>query len=255
MSFIGVRYFGLDAAVTGGLLYGTGEALTTLISYALSSGGAGGSGLEIIIPIIANGILGMLAISIFPIHWLLQYRPDQPMFALGMMIPWILCGFVTAILFAKNTKEGFWMIFAIGIGMTVVGVGFYMLIVSVVGANVPGAGAIVGVIDGLFNGLTDLDPIPAIAFACLEGAFIGGVFGAFAGALKYKPGEQEEGTVKSAKPGKAKKQKQDKDYPAFGAPAGSLTTMSTTSMPNKCPYCGFNLTGKTAFCTNCGNKL
>lgn len=245
MAFIATAYFDLTAAITGGLINGLGSGLTTLLSSFTQLGGAGP-----VLAVFLNGLMGIVVLSIFPIHWLLVYRPDEPMFALAMMIPWILTGFLTAILFAKSTKEGFWMIFTIGIIMSVIGI-LLIFGLGALGNQIPGGGAISGVIDGLFIGLTDLNPIMAILFACLEGAGIGGVFGAFAGAIKYKPGEEEYVAKKASK---KEKQKEVKSYDGFGGPSLE-TTKTTSSSPNNCPYCGTRLSGSVSFCTNCGNKL
>jgi hypothetical protein len=256
MAWVAVTFFGLDAAISGGLIYGLGGALDTIFTMLMASqGGGGAAALGAILPIISGGIIGIASLSIFPIHWVLTYRPDEPMFALAMMIPWILCGFLTALIFAKSTKEGFWMIFAIGITMAVMGVGMYILITVVLPQALgPAAGALVGVIDGIFLGLTDLTPIPAILSATLEGAFIGGVFGALAGAIKYKPGEEE------YDPKSKKKQKASppKNYDAFGGSTSmpaQQTSMPTTKSAVKCKYCGANIPPGMNFCTNCGNKL
>jgi hypothetical protein len=244
MAFISATYFDLTAAITGGLITGLGSGLSYLLSNTQQLGGAG-----LLVSILLNGILGVITLSIFPIHWLLIYRPGEPMFALAMMIPWLLCGFLTAILFAKSAKEGFWMIFTIGIIMSIMGI---LLIIGLgaLSANIPGGGAITGVIDGLFIGLTDLPPIFAILMACLEGAFIGGIFGAFAGALKYNPNKDEYKPKKS----KTERAPEAKSYESFGGP--NVQQMPTQAAgPRKCPYCSATLPGSVSFCTNCGNKV
>jgi hypothetical protein len=88
----------------------------------------------------------------------------------------------------------------------------------------------------------------------LEGAFIGAVFGAFIGSLKYKP-SKEEYQPKRGK--KEKKQKAPKTYNSFGGSKVTEPSFQTTTKADdrKCKYCGSALPPGSSFCTNCGNKV
>lgn len=244
----------MDAAISGGLFVGLGDAIIMAFELAASSaGGQAGQVLGILGPVISGGMLGLMSILIFPIHWLLTYRPDNVLYALAIMLPWILTGSLSALIFAKSSKEGFFLPLITGILAAGVGVGLFAGIGAL--SSQPGIGIAAGIIDGIFNGLTDLGPIPATLTATLEGAFIGSVFGAFIGALKYKP-SKEEYQPKRGK--KEKKQKPPKTYESFGGSAKvTEPTFQTTTKSDdrKCKYCGAALPPGSSFCTNCGNKV
>jgi zinc ribbon protein len=211
-------------------------------------------------------------ILLFPIHWVLQYRPDHPEFALAMMIPWVLCVFISGLMFAKNMKDGFMIGIKLAIGYIVVGI----LVVTAIGAimaNIPGGQAI---FDSLILGLTDLSPTAAVIFSCIEGGLIGGVFGALAGAIRYKPGEEynpkgksgkeentnafggqaQPATVYGAPVGQpmyqAPTDQVPRGQPAYQAPVGQPQGIPAKS--DFCVNCGAALEPGVQFCTQCGQR-
>lgn len=207
MSWIAFNFFGLDAAITGGLLTNIGPALSTL---AAASGVPGAS-------VLVGGLIGFIMILIFPLHWMLYFRPDEPMFALAIIIPWVLMGFITSIIWAKSTKEGFMLPMITGILLIVVAIFLFQFALPFIATQ---AGVnMTPIFDSLFQGLAglpDSNPLgdlPAVAImilAILEGSLVGGVFGALAGAIRYDPAS---GTYQPKSSGKSKP---SKTYQAFG---------------------------------------
>lgn len=195
MSAIAFNYMGLDAAVSGGLITNMGGAFN-IIGEMLGSPFIG---------FLLSGFAGFFSIIIFPLHWLLFFRPDEPLFALALLLPWILSGFITGWIFAKNTKEGFLLPIYSGIIIIIIVGGIIGLINN----------ALYGLLDGIFNGLAGVPgggvgAVGTIILAVLEGSLVGGLFGALAGAIRYDP---KAGTYSP----KQKKTPQ-KTYNAFGAP-------------------------------------
>jgi hypothetical protein len=244
MAWISFSVFDLGSAVTGGLFTGIGEGLDYVFDSLLPANLA-------FLKILSGGILGIMLITIFPIHWLLQYRPDEPVFAVAMLVPWVLCIFITAILFAKNTKEGFWVGIKLGIAYLVPGAAIFAALPLLPD---PAGSIAEGISSGIFAGLTDL-PYPwlAITLACLEGSFIGAVFGALAGALKYKPDASYE-PKKSKRSKKSKTASASPAEPSYGAySAASVSGSSAKS--DFCTNCGAKLQPGMDFCTSCGQRI
>jgi len=248
MAWISFSFFDLGSAVTGGLFTGIGEGLDYVFDSLLPENLA-------FLKVVSGGLMGILLITIFPIHWLLQYRPDEPVFAVAMMIPWVLCIFITAILFAKNTKEGFWVGIKLGIAYLVPGAAIFAALPYL---PEPAGSIAEGISGGLFQGLTDM-PYPwlAITLACLEGSFIGAVFGALAGAIKYKPDDSYE--PKKSKKGKKKSKKSKKQdespaEPSYGA-YSAHTGAGSAAKSDFCTNCGAKLQPGMDFCTSCGQRI
>ena len=245
MAWISFVVFDLSSAITGGVFQNLGEALNTLLIQTVPENLGG------VASLFAGGLLGILMIVVFPIHWLLQYRPDEPVFAIAMMIPWILVAFISALLWARDMKEGFLMGIKIAVYWMVLGIGIYLLLARVLGAEVPGIDPI---LTGLTTGLTDLSPIAAIALACLEGGLIGSVFGGLAGAIRYKPNTRYR--PKSSR--KAKKKDafgqayEETEAPAYGS--SFQASSDKGSGGDFCTNCGKKLEPGEDFCTNCGTK-
>lgn len=244
MAWISFTVFDLGAAITGGLFVNIGDAITILMEMALGDQ-AGGLGLSIIV----GGIIAVAMVTIFPLHWVLQYRPDEPLYALAVILPWILCTFISALLFAKTMKEGFLTGVFIGLGYMILGLVIVIGLKAVLESGVPGGSAL---IDGVFRGLTDNPPETAIILACLEGGLIGGVFGALAGAIRYNPNAEAEGYVPKAAQSNA---------PAFGSQSYATSipppSYAQTSAPPTAPptYAAATDSAPKDFCTNCGAKL
>ncbi len=256
MSAIAFTVFDLGSAITGGLFTNVGDAITGLLQMA--SPEAGG-----LISIIVNGFMGLFLILIFPVHWILAYRPGDAGYALALIIPWILAVFITSIIFSRSAKEGFYTGLWLGGGFMIVGlILIFGLTALLTSSGGPEAAIFTGAINGFYLGLTDLPPFWAIFLSCLEGGLVGGAFGALAGAIRFKPGDEE------YKPKTPKSKKKRKSASAFGSPEpapqqppasayglGSSTSQTSTSSLKVCPNCGTPVDGDTAFCTNCGNKV
>ena len=255
MSAIAFTVFDLGAAITGGLFTNIGTTITSALQILSPEAGA-------IISIFVNGFMGLFLILLFPVHWLLAYRPGDAVYALALIIPWILAVFITAIIFSRSAKEGFLTGLWLGGGFMVVGIGLIYGVTALIEASGEGGGGIfTGVIDGFYIGLTDLPPFLAIFLSCLEGGLIGGAFGALAGAMRFKPGQA---SCQPKKPKKGKKSKKDAfsdskpaastpPAPAYGL--GSSTQQTSSSGMKSCPNCGTLVDQGTAFCTNCGNRI
>ena len=138
----------------------------------------------------------------FPIHWLLIYRPDEIGMAFAMVIPWILAIGISAVIFARSAREGIFIGLYLAIGYLIVGMAAYFGITALLSSTPEAAGMFIGA----FQGLTGLNPALAILFSVLEGCLVGGIFGALIGSLKYKPGQDDDFIPKQRK----KKNKKDK---------------------------------------------
>jgi hypothetical protein len=193
MSYIAFNYLGLDSAITGGLFTNVGPAISDLIT------GLNLGAYSTVADIAAVGFLGFISIMIFPLHWLLTFRPDNSMFAIALLFPWVMTAFITSLLFAKSMKEGFLTPIILGITIIVILIVVFSVIIPYVN-NLPqikSAGIdITGIINGVFSGLAGLPPntplanLPAewiMVLAVGEGSLVGSVFGALAGAIRYNP--------------------------------------------------------------------
>ena len=254
MSAIAFTVFDLGAAITGGLFTNIGTTITSALEFAIPEAGT-------IISIFVNGFMGLFLILLFPVHWLLAYRPGDAVYALALIVPWILAVFITSIIFSKSAKEGFITGIWLGAGFMIVGLGVIYGVTALIEASGEGS-VFIGAIDGFYTGLTDLPPFWAIFTSCLEGGVIGGAFGALAGAIRFKPGQAG---YQPKKPKKSKKKGKDNAFgdskskpytpttPAYGL--GSSSQQSGTPGMKTCPNCSTQVDEGTAFCTNCGNRI
>ncbi|MFX1324725.1 MAG: zinc ribbon domain-containing protein [Promethearchaeota archaeon] len=231
MAWISFRFLNLGEGVTGGLLQNIDDALG-LITGMLGSAG-------IVLEILAGALIGLALIFIFPIHWCIQYRPDDIGLIIAVTLPWILCCVITSGIFAHSPRGGIHTSLAIGIGYAIPLVVIYLIIVIV---NPLGIGS--GIIDGLLLGLTDLPFLGAVLLSILEGSLVGAVFGGFIGSLKYKPGGGKAKKIKS-------KGKEEISEISDVNRAIESTVMGTEVI---CTNCGAKLTTDDLFCTNCGAK-
>ncbi|MCK5268719.1 MAG: hypothetical protein KAR07_11135 [Spirochaetes bacterium] len=205
MSF---TYFDLSNAISGSLFVNVGEGLLSLFQESTGNPEAGA-----LITILLGGISGFISLMIFPIHWLLYYRPDEIGMAFAMTIPWVVAIGLSALLFAKSAREGIFLGLYLALWYIGVSVTIYFLATAALAPQLGTGGA--AIIDGIFSGLTDLHPILAIAFSTLEGGLIGGTFGALIGALKYKAEKPAyDPTAKVKKKKKKKKKKGEDEEPA-----------------------------------------
>jgi len=235
----------LGAAITGSLFIGIGDAIDTAFSLVPLPGFLAG-----FIPFIIQGIMGIILLWFFPLHWALYYRPDDITMALAIVLPWLLVGTITAALFCKKARQGFDTGVAIGLAYALFIGLFPFIIQAIINAATGGMGLgvfnIMDVFNGLFSGMTDLPYIWAVITSCLEGGLIAGVFGALIGSLKYKPGNQLETT-------KVKKAKKKKEEPKISAVTD--TSGSTNTSGIFCPNCRSKVVPGDPFCPNCGSKL
>ncbi|MBN2157393.1 MAG: zinc ribbon domain-containing protein [Candidatus Lokiarchaeota archaeon] len=236
----------LGAAITGSLFIGIGDAIDTAFSLVPLPGFLAG-----FIPFIIQGILGIMMLWFFPLHWALYYRPDDIGMALAIVLPWLLVGTITAALFCKKARQGFDTGLAIGLGYALA-IGVFPIAIQAIvnaalgGAGLPGIFDLMAVLNGLFSGMTDLPYIAAVLTACVEGGLIAGVFGALIGSLKYKPGGDLETT-------KVKKAKKKKAEPKIATVTDSSVSTSTKGL--LCPNCHSKVVLGDPFCPNCGTKL
>jgi len=211
-----IKPFDITSNITGGLIQNLDDALASL----------GGSP---IISFLAGGLVGLLLVLIFPIHWCLMYHPDNVMLLISVTLPWILaCSTISAIN-AKTPGQGIRTSLAIGIGYLIIALVIFFLL-----RLIPYVGPI---INGLLTGLTDLPYILAVSTAILEGCLVGAVFGGFIGAIKYKPA------------GDSSKQKSKKSKAKFD------DDKEPTLDDSHCTNCGAKLVRGNDFCNNCGMKI
>jgi hypothetical protein len=200
MAGVSFTYFDLSNAISGSLFVNVGDGILIVLQEATGDPSTG-----TLITILIGGVSGFISLMIFPIHWLLYYRPDEIGMAFAMTIPWVVAIGLSAALFSKSAREGIFLGLYLALGYIIVSVTIYFLITAALAPEIGPMGS--SVIDGIFQGLTGLHPVLAIAFSTLEGGLIGGTFGALVGALKYKASSE---TYDPSK----KKKKGEKDEPA-----------------------------------------
>ena len=242
MAGVSFTFFDLGNAISGGLFVNLGSALDDVFQLYLGSTG-------IFASILIGGILGLFSILIFPIHWLLFYRPDDIGMAIALVLPWLISIGISGLIFAKSAKEGIFFGLYLAIGYIVIGISLYFGISYLLAS----AGLGSGIIDGLFLGLTNLHPVLAVLLSTLEGALVGGSLAALFGALKYKP-TLETYTPKEKKPKKGKKEKESVEKTTTYS-VDTTTGPKSTTGPKKCPNCGTLVDASLLFCTNCGNRV
>ena len=233
MAWISFQFLDLTGEITGGLIVNA-SALTNAIG-SLIGGGAGA-----LVGILIGAFLGLFLICIFPIHWALINNPNDIMLLLAIVLPWILCCAITSGLFAHTPRGGLHTSLAIGIGYMIVFLGVYFVLRLVLGP-------FAGLIDSLFSGLTDMPYVLAVISATMEGAVVGGVFGAFVGSLKYEPQGGSDSSKKSKKSKKSSSTKPEPTLDSFGS-------YGSSAKDDFCTNCGAKFTGADEFCTNCGAK-
>ncbi|MHA1746420.1 MAG: hypothetical protein ACTSWW_10500 [Promethearchaeota archaeon] len=203
MAGVSFTYFDLSNAISGSLFVNVGDGILIVLQEATGDPNTG-----TLITILIGGVSGFISLMIFPIHWLLYYRPDEIGMAFAMTIPWVVAIGLSAALFSKSAREGIFLGLYLALGYIIVSVTIYFLITAALAPEIGPMGS--SVIDGIFQGLTGLHPILAIAFSTLEGGLIGGTFGALVGALKYKASAETYDPSKKKK----KKKKGEEDEPA-----------------------------------------
>jgi len=161
-------FFDLIALLTGGLIQ-------NFFVLARAIGGP-------IIGFFISAFIGVFLICLIPVHWALINRPDNVMLMLALILPWIFCCSVMALLTSRNPKEGVFTSLAIGLGLFTIMAIFYFGLAIILARF--GGGAI---LDGVAIGFTGLPFLLAAFLATMEGAGIGAVFAALIGSLKYEP--------------------------------------------------------------------
>ena len=222
MAWISFRFLDLTGGLTGGLIENIENALTSNID-------------NLFIEILVGGLIGLILIFFFPIHWVIFYHPEDIGLMIAVTVPWILCCVITSGIFAHSPKDGIYTSLAIGIGYSIL-----LTVIYIVISLIPPLGS--AIIDGLLVGLTDLPFLIAALTAVLEGCLIGAVFGGFIGSLKYKPGGKKEGY---------KKKKGKKESPEM-LEINRVIEKSGMVEETSCVHCGGKLTTDDLFCTNCG---
>ncbi len=160
--------FDLIALLTGGLIQNFFVLTRTL----------GGP----LIGFLISAFIGVFLICLIPVHWALLNQPDNVMLMLALVLPWIICCSLMALLTARDPQEGVYTSFAIGLGLFIIMVIIYSVLAVLLARF--GGGAI---LDSASVGFTDLPFVLAAFLATMEGAGIGAVFAALFGSLKYEP--------------------------------------------------------------------
>jgi hypothetical protein len=104
------------------------------------------------------------------------------MLMLALVLPWIFCCSIMALLTARNPEEGIFTSIAIGLGLFIIMAAIYFVLAVVLARF--GGGAL---LNNASIGLTELPFLLATFLATMEGAGIGAVFAALIGSLKYEP--------------------------------------------------------------------
>jgi len=238
MAMLSFYAFDLVSIISGGLITNLNQALANL------PGELGVFG------ILIGGVLGLVVILLFPIHWVIMYRGDDPIMMVAVILPWILCCAITSGIFAHSPRGGLHTSLAIGLGWMIVGIAGSLVLTVVLAEAL---GPLSGALDALIEGFTDLPMALAIFFSCLEGMVIGGVFGAFVGSLKYKP--EGMGSSPKTKKQKTKEGKSRSSEPKIDTtPTTSKPLSSSSGGSGSCTNCGAKLQPRDGFCTNCGMK-
>ena len=241
MSWISFTVFDLGAAATGGALENIGTGLNTYLPVLLP--GPMGQ----LLPVILGGLLGLFIVLLFPMHWFLYYRPDQWVYALAVMTPWVLTCFITALITSHSPRGGANTSFAIGI--------FYILTFGTIMLVLSMNDAVGTIVTGAITGLTDLHPFAAVLLSVLEGCGIGAVFGALAGAIRYKPTHED---VKEKEVKGKSVLKSSNTFEPFsgssyeGKTSNNQPSAGATSNEKICPNCAQKVKADDMFCMNCG---
>lgn len=249
MAWISFTVFDLGSAITGGLFTNMGSALNDVFKLVPELSTIPGLG------VIAGGFVGVMLITVFPLHWMLQFRPDEPIFTIALIIPWILTVFISALIWSKDAKDGAKFSLRVGLPWMIGGIIISIGLNALLDSEFPGGSAI---INGVFTGLTGTPLAVSIFLACLEGIFVGAIFGALAGAIRYDP----------------KKQYAPKNYDAMSVGSNGAFGQSSYSSENNsaysptsaysspsskettfCTNCGSSVESGIDFCTNCGHKV
>jgi hypothetical protein len=160
--------FDLIALLTGGLIQ----------NFFVLTRAIGGP----LIGFLISSFVGVFLICLIPIHWALINQPDNVMLMLALVLPWIFCCSIMALLTARNPEEGIFTSIAIGLGLFIIMAAIYFVLAVVLARF--GGGAL---LNNASIGLTELPFLLATFLATMEGAGIGAVFAALIGSLKYEP--------------------------------------------------------------------
>jgi len=244
MAWIGFNVLDLGSAITNGLFINLGPALDSIFEAIIPPTLGAVKGF---IPILVEGLMGLVILCFFPLHWSLYYRPDEITFALAIIVPWILVGVIQSALFCKTTKKGFDSGMAVGVGYAI-GIGIIPFALSTflsaqIGIN------ITSIINGIFSGMTDLPYLAAVLLATLEGGLICGIFGAFIGSLKYNPEKMKKGEKIEISEPKFSKSKVPIE------PSTKTVSSKASGSSSFCPNCGAKVLPSDVFCPNCGAKI
>jgi hypothetical protein len=230
MSWISFRFLNLTEGITGGLINNIDEALITLTGNLPPIAG-------FFVELLAGAFIGLTLIFIFPIHWVIIYRPEDILLIIAITLPWILTCIIISAIFAHSPRGGIDSSLAVGIG--------YMIIFSVIYIALSFTVLGTVILDGLLTGLTNLPFLVAVLSSILEGCLVGAVFGALIGSLKYKPRGSK---------GKKVKSKSKEDLPEISDVNRAIES-SVASTPATCTNCGAKILTDDLFCTNCGAKM
>ncbi len=132
--------------------------------------------------------LELVLFGVYPLSWILAYRPEDWLSTVLMIVPWIGAGFLTGLACATNPKDAI----KIGIGLIIgnciwalifnLGIPFGLANLPMIPGEI--SSVISGVLTGIAEGLTDMPPAVSAILVQVEGGafFIGS--GILAGLMK-----------------------------------------------------------------------
>ncbi len=177
--------------ILGGLITDLDDFITTLPSIAFVN-------LSNLFYIVETGA-EVAIFNAYPIHWTLSYRPDDVWEVALQIIPWLASGAIIGAIFPENPKDAL----IIGAG-TILSAGLNVILLSTLLPNVilpiiPTVGpVIIGVMNGMATGFTDLPMGISSFLAIIEGGGLMTAMLVFMSTLKNKketPMESEGGAT------------------------------------------------------------
>ncbi|MBD3254718.1 MAG: zinc-ribbon domain-containing protein [Candidatus Lokiarchaeota archaeon] len=245
-SWLSFYAFNLLGSITGGLIQNV-QGLAGLF-------GEGGD----LIMILLGAVLGVVIVCLFPVHWVIIYRPGDLILLIALLLPWILSCSISSGLFAHTIRGSIHTSLAIGIGYFILMlIPYIALAVLLSQAGLNGA----AIIDSVAIGLTGMPWVLAALAATMEGAGIGMVFALLVTViLKYKP--EASSSDKKGIRERFRRSRSTSDYvyePTLDEDEKEPTLSSSTPLSGisgaVCSNCGAKLGPDDEFCTNCGTKV
>lgn len=137
----------------------------------------------------------------YPLHWILSYRPDDAWTVALQIIPWLASGAIIGGLFPENPKDALIIGFGTILSSVVNNILLFVVIPMAVLPLIPMMGpALVGILNGMATGFTDLPMGFASILAVLEGGAIFTAMLVFMSTLKNneRPAPESTGGARAA---------------------------------------------------------